>query len=104
MYGLTAARFYSHIYFRLYLIQNSILAIQYFSQIRIDIDLCIYLAIHSNHLYNCFYVLFRMAENKRFKIDGDGVASTLECPVCLNVPREPPIPQCLAGHIICKDC
>ena len=44
-----------------------------------------------------------MAENK-FKIDGDAVASSIECPVCLNVPRKLPIPQCPMGHIICKDC
>ena len=34
----------------------------------------------------------------------DELASTLECPICLNVPRELPIPQCSAGHIICRKC
>ena len=28
----------------------------------------------------------------------------LECPVCLTIPREVPIPSCPAGHIICKTC
>ena len=51
-----------------------------------------------------FHVVFRMTENTEFKIDGNAVASTLECPVCLNVPREIPIPQCPEGHIVCKDC
>ena len=45
-----------------------------------------------------------MAENNEFKIDGNAVASGIECPVCLNVPRELPIPQCPEGHLICKDC
>ena len=45
-----------------------------------------------------------MTEDTKFKIDGNAIASTLECPVCLNVPRELPIPQCPAGHIICKEC
>ena len=27
-----------------------------------------------------------------------------ECPVCLKVPREPPIYQCKSGHCICKVC
>ena len=36
---------------------------------------------------------------------GDGwLASMLECPVCLKVPRDLPIPSCPAGHIICKSC
>lgn len=30
--------------------------------------------------------------------------SSLECPVCLLIPREVPIPSCCAGHIICKSC
>jgi len=28
----------------------------------------------------------------------------LECPVCLTVPREGPLPSCPAGHIVCKSC
>ena len=40
----------------------------------------------------------------RFKVDGEVLASTLACPVCFNVPRELPIPQCPAGHIVCKKC
>ena len=30
--------------------------------------------------------------------------SLLECPICYNVPRDLPIPQCPAGHIICIAC
>ena len=44
-----------------------------------------------------------MSEAK-FKVDGDVLAASLECPVCFNVPRELPIPQCPSGHIVCKDC
>ena len=32
------------------------------------------------------------------------LSSMLECPVCFNVPRDLPIPQCSAGHIVCKSC
>jgi len=44
-----------------------------------------------------------MSEAK-FRVDGDVIAASLECPVCFNVPRELPIPQCPSGHIVCKDC
>lgn len=30
--------------------------------------------------------------------------SVVECPVCLVIPRDLPIPCCPAGHIICKSC
>lgn len=30
--------------------------------------------------------------------------SVVECPVCLVIPRDLPIPSCPAGHIICKSC
>ena len=39
-----------------------------------------------------------MSEAK-FKVDGDVLAASLECPVCFNVPREVSIPQCPSGHI-----
>lgn len=29
---------------------------------------------------------------------------SLECPVCLTIPREVPVPSCSAGHIICRPC
>ena len=29
---------------------------------------------------------------------------SLECPVCLTIPREVPVPSCSAGHIICQPC
>ena len=28
----------------------------------------------------------------------------MECPVCLSVPVEVPVPCCPVGHIICKSC
>ena len=28
----------------------------------------------------------------------------LECPVCCNVPRSPPVFQCSNGHMVCQDC
>ena len=30
--------------------------------------------------------------------------SVVECPVCLVVPRDLPIPCCPAGHIMCRSC
>ena len=32
------------------------------------------------------------------------IEASLECPVCLLIPREVPIPSCSNGHIICKSC
>ena len=32
------------------------------------------------------------------------ITSQLECPVCLNIPRELPIPCCKSGHIVCRPC
>ena len=43
-----------------------------------------------------------MSHNVNIKYDD--LAASLECPVCLSVPRELPVPQCPAGHIICKGC
>merc|ERR1719282_1535705 len=34
----------------------------------------------------------------------DWLEKLLECPVCFNVPRDLPIPQCTAGHIVCRKC
>ncbi len=34
----------------------------------------------------------------------DLLTATLECPVCLEVPRVGPISQCDNGHLLCKDC
>ena len=28
----------------------------------------------------------------------------LECPVCLDVPRNAPVPVCLNGHFVCQKC
>ena len=28
----------------------------------------------------------------------------LECPVCLNIPRDLPLPSCPSGHIVCRPC
>ena len=48
-------------------------------------------------------------ENTKKNPDSDVIpvtklSSFIECPVCFNVPRDLPIPQCLAGHIVCKSC
>ena len=32
------------------------------------------------------------------------VESTLECPVCLSLPRDLPVPCCPSGHIVCRSC
>ena len=32
------------------------------------------------------------------------IEETAECPVCLMIPRDVPIPMCNAGHSICQDC
>jgi len=37
-------------------------------------------------------------------ISAEELETLLECPVCLQVPRDFPIPQCPSGHIICKSC
>ena len=34
----------------------------------------------------------------------EGLKDILECPVCLQVPRQPPIYQCELGHCICSVC
>ena len=34
----------------------------------------------------------------------DSIADEFECPVCLLIPREVPIPACSVGHIVCKSC
>ena len=34
----------------------------------------------------------------------DEFQSSLECPVCLIIPREVPVPACSSGHIVCKPC
>merc|ERR1719480_21125 len=34
----------------------------------------------------------------------DDISDELQCPVCLLIPREGPIPACPVGHIICKNC
>jgi len=34
----------------------------------------------------------------------DNERKDLECPVCIRVPRKPPIYQCKNGHLLCSDC
>ena len=41
---------------------------------------------------------FLEAMNKR------QLSEELECPVCFQLPRNPPIFQCENGHLICCDC
>ena len=32
------------------------------------------------------------------------IQSQLECPVCLKIPRDLPLPSCPSGHIVCRPC
>ena len=32
------------------------------------------------------------------------IRSELVCPVCLNIPRDLPIPSCPSGHFVCRPC
>ncbi|XP_023347929.1 E3 ubiquitin-protein ligase SIAH1B [Eurytemora carolleeae] len=34
----------------------------------------------------------------------EDLKKSLECPVCFNIPRKPPIFQCENGHLICAEC
>ena len=34
----------------------------------------------------------------------ESLEANLECPVCLVLPRELPIPCCVSGHIVCRTC
>ena len=40
----------------------------------------------------------------KFTVSADELKDVLECPVCLKVPRQPPIYQCERGHCICAAC
>ena len=42
--------------------------------------------------------------SKRKIVSVSQVSEELQCPVCLLVPRDVPIPACPVGHITCKDC
>ena len=44
------------------------------------------------------------SDSNKHDIQDDWIEKILECPVCFNIPRDLPIPQCPAGHIICKTC
>jgi len=44
--------------------------------------------------------LKKTASNELSKV----VESTLKCPVCLNLPRDLPVPSCPSGHIVCRSC
>ena len=37
-------------------------------------------------------------------MDDNYLSQLVECPVCLKVPRDLPIPSCEAGHIVCQNC
>lgn len=37
-------------------------------------------------------------------IKSEELKDVLECPVCLRVPRAPPIFQCARGHVVCGEC
>jgi len=40
----------------------------------------------------------------KFSVSAEELKDVLECPVCLKVPRQPPIYQCERGHCICSVC
>lgn len=40
-------------------------------------------------------------EHKDFLKD---LRESVECPVCFNIPRSPPVPCCKNGHFICQRC
>ena len=44
-----------------------------------------------------------MAASKSNKFE-EYVMSLLECPVCMEPIKSPPIHQCTNGHLLCKDC
>ena len=44
------------------------------------------------------------SHSNKHDIQDHWIEKLLECPVCYNIPRDLPIPQCPAGHIICKTC
>jgi len=37
-------------------------------------------------------------------LDKEMFLPVIQCPVCLIIPRDVPIPQCEGGHIVCKPC
>ena len=43
-------------------------------------------------------------KRKMDNIPVSDVSDELQCPVCLLIPREVPIPACPVGHIVCKKC
>ena len=55
--------------------------------------------------YQLRYITNQEQDNK--KMDGnyaqvlEDVRAAVECPVCLMVPRQVPIPMCPAGHVVC---
>ena len=69
---------------------------------------------HSDHLTSLMFVfqIFKFKFHSLYKLDGklrtmaanDSIADEFECPVCLLIPREVPIPACSVGHIVCKKC
>ena len=56
--------------------------------------------------YQLRYITNQEQDNK--KMDGsyaqvlEDVRAAVECPVCLMVPRQVPIPMCPASHVVCR--
>ena len=42
--------------------------------------------------------------SKKMKEKMDKCLESMECPVCMEVPRSAPIYQCRNGHLLCKKC
>ena len=46
----------------------------------------------------------RSNPNQPAAIPMTSIQSQLECPVCLSLPRDLPIPSCPSGHFVCRPC
>merc|ERR1719234_3124619 len=49
----------------------------------------------------------RNLEEARGKAEGklaEKLRQLVECPVCLFMPREGPVPCCVKGHLVCSPC
>ena len=53
-------------------------------------------------LYCLYFILKRMGDS--WLLDKEKFLHVIRCPVCLTIPRDVPIPQCDAGHIVCRPC
>ena len=59
--------------------------------------------LHLSCIYISYLIFKRPMDGNYAQLLGD-VRSVLECPVCLTVPRQVPVPACPAGHVVCGSC